>query len=178
MGLDEFQIKHHYNVNCSGFVNHVLVSEGNFNAVREIREYIFANNDRTCYRDTYYPRALTFVRFIKSKDEKKYWKTIRNVNDIEPGDIIAYARNLKKVTNSGQHMMIVSNSKKSEGKWLDVSVFDCTSGHGSNDFRGSEGGLGEGIVGIEMNDDGTPKNIKWSADSEPFDATVVIARIL
>jgi hypothetical protein len=168
-----------YEINCSGFINHVLVSERFTKALEEIREFVFATNDRTCYKNTYYPRALTFVRFMLSEKQKKYWSAIKNVNEIEPGDIIAYAKELHKVTDGGQHMMIVSNQIKAttELDWFHIPVFDSTSGHGPNDKRGDKESLGEGIIGLEFNGNKFPKRLKWSPESAPSETTIVVARI-
>lgn len=187
MGLEDFSYRRHYRINCSGFINHSLISLNFIKSLQEIRDHIFKNDDRSCYKDSYYPRALTFVRFMQNQDTKKHWIKIQNVREIQRGDIIAYATKLDKLRDAGQHVMIVSGDliPSPNQNLYYIPIFDSTSGnpknnyrcHGDNDYRGEHGGLGEGIIGIETNDHHEPIKFKWYKGAKTFEASIVIARI-
>ena len=95
-----------------------------------------------------------------------YWESIESVWDIRPGDIVSW----KRPTQYGDrypsgHVMIavepVSLSPRPNEVLL--TVIDSTKQPHTDDSRevSKRTGLGHGVVGIGINEDGTPKSYFW-----------------
>lgn len=188
-----------YDLNCYGFVNRLLFSEQLVQSFKEVQDYINASKDIPAPKDGQ-PCPLHYVSFIKSAANKKHWLPLREVCSVEPGDIIAYTikppnnhhnplmsslsvlnsyKNIKP--ESGQHIMIVAGNilpmQEKQGFW--IPVFDSTQHrHGHFDIRGSEGGVGQGVIGLECNEHGAPDKIMWSTTGRSLNRDIVMARPL
>lgn len=170
-----------YEVDCSGFVNHVL-DIVHPKALLEVQEFSQNLQDYPKPKEENQPWPLHYMLFLQSKDSqkpKRHWKSIENALELKPGDIIAYAaRNVeiqKKLSPAmgtiqkdycserGQHVMIVSGPIQPETGWVWVPVFDSTKiPHGPKDMRGKEGGIGNGMIGLELDPKKAPIHLKWS----------------
>jgi hypothetical protein len=99
------------------------------------------------------------------------FQPITNVNDIQPGDIIAIAYYPEYQDPSG-HVMIVqaapqpnsSNPLVANTQQWTISVIDSSSSyHGTTDTRYAHpGGIGQGVFRLYTNPDGTPAGYTWS----------------
>jgi hypothetical protein len=186
-----------YELNCYGFVNRILLSEQLVQSFKEVQDFINTSNNIPTPLDGQ-PCPLHYVYFIKSAANKKHWLALREVGAIKPGDVIAYttkthneqhhslipncgALSSSKIVKpeSGQHIMIVANAiqpmKEKRGYW--IPVFDSTQyPHGRFDIRGPQGGIGQGIIGLECNELGEPDKIKWSTSGKGLDRNIAMAR--
>lgn len=169
-----------YSVNCSGFINHLL-AENYRNALEEIRLFIRETSDYQGYKNGN-PRTLQYIRFLNSTKPKKYWLPFRDARLLKPGDLLAYAKEIRKVTDSGQHIMVVAGtpSHTTKTNWIEVPIVDSTTeGHGSKDIRSLKGGIGTGSISLGINNVGNPIKIKWSPESKNTidNPHVVMARL-
>lgn len=172
-----------YEVDCSGFVNNILKEQKLLNALFEIQNFINSqeNIPHPIYLD---PWPLHYVLFISSQTPKKYWQTIWDVKLLQPGDIIAYysASNKNLSSEHGQHVMIVSDAIKCapDSSCIWVPIFDSTKKpHGSSDIRENGNGIGQGTIGLEINEHGTPTELLWHPESKyKLKCKIAMARIL
>jgi hypothetical protein len=150
---------------CSGLINVLLGHSYGFTKEDFRREF---GKER--------PYACTYVDAIeKGRD----FKQIFQVQDILPGDILAYKLPLHD-KNTGHIMVIDEVPKQREStppviegtiQW-EVVVIDCTeSAHGSQDTRyiaqgKTRGGLGRGVVRLYSTPDGQLEGFSWSTSNK------------
>lgn len=171
-----------YAVDCSGFVNHVL-DQVHPKALQEVQAFSNDLQDYPKPKEASQPWPLHYMLFLQSKEPntaKRHWKSIENALELKPGDIIAYASSdvsiQKKLSpqmgtiqkdfcsERGQHMMIVSGPIRIEKEvpWIWVPIFDSTKiPHGREDKRGNNGGIGTGVIGLELDAKKAPQRLKW-----------------
>lgn len=174
-----------YSVDCSGFVSLVLKHQNITNPIQEVINFIPPDFSPNIINNT--PSPLHYSFFLKNKPHKQYWDSIDNAYSLIPGDFIIYTRhsmeyqnvgqknyNKKLNTESGQHIMIVagkSHKKAADPHILWVPIFDSTKiPHGQTDTRSkyNTNGIGEGTIGLVINEYNHPIQIIWEEQSEKF----------
>jgi hypothetical protein len=145
-----------FEFDCSGFVGYVL-AQSQPRALAELRA---ATKKR--------PLAKHFVTFFQNLPEHSAWRRIERVQDLEPGDMIAWLRPADVVTKNTGHVMIVRERPVRDEQHPDVwgvQIIDSTAvPHGKGDSRKARGltGLGTGEVLLIVDDSGVPIGYRWS----------------
>jgi len=172
-----------YEVDCTGFVNHILISQKLVKALREVQDFIETERIVPKPKDGL-PWPLHYTVFFDSEKPKKNWFPFTNAYMLEPGDVIAYTSNDTRANPSsedGQHIMIVAGRYIPIPKsriW--VPIFDSTrKPHGHEDKRGREGGIGVAIIELELNLKGKPGRLKWYPGSKfSLNRNITMARVI
>ena len=129
---------------------------------------------------------------------QKGFTRIEIVGNIKPGDFLA-VKYLTRKDNTGHIMLVAGLPKKMAAtkpiepdseQWA-IKIIDCSqSGHGTTDTRHKKGangkdhsGLGEGILRLYSNKDGTIAGWTWSTldastFQKPKDEHLVIGRLV
>lgn len=170
-----------YEVNCFGFVNHILITQKMENSLQEVQNFIDSqeNIPRPLNLN---PCPVDYVLFLKAITPKQYWIPIYDAKLLTPGDIIAYSSDKKYISpEQGQHIMIVADTiKSSSGSPLIwVPIFDSTKiSHGLDDSRKIGNGIGQGTIGLELDDQGVPRKLQWRTNSKKkLPRTITMARV-
>lgn len=179
-------IRGSYEVDCSGFVNTVLVSQKLLGALQEIQDFTKTQEDPLLRPSDGQPWPLHYVHFLSSQRPKKYWLPIQDARSLEPGDIIAYTSSSAEKnphTERGQHIMVVANfirSTPESPSWVLVPIFDSTSKpHGKWDWRAQDGGIGEATIGLGLDTAGVPKRLKWHPERRvSWERNIIMARVI
>lgn len=172
-----------YSVDCSGFVSLVLNHQNITNPIQEVINFIPKNFIPDIINNT--PSPLHYSFFLKNKPHKQYWDLIDNAYSLIPGDFIIYTKhsmeyqnvgqnNYNKQFNTeyGQHIMIVagrSQKTAADPHILWVPIFDSTKiPHGQTDQRSKHNtnGIGEGTIGLVINEYNHPIKIIWKDQSK------------
>jgi len=176
--------KGRYEVDCSGFVGHVLerAAPEAFNTLQVKIKNARSGKMRRLL-------ALHFVEFLSGLEDDSHtsirWEVIPKVEDIKAGDIVSWLMPEDMESVNTGHVMIASGAARQNPKRDDeflVPIFDSTSEpHGKTDKRANDApnGVGEGVIGLIANRKGAPIAYRWvggaSADRE---TTIKIGRIL
>lgn len=169
-----------YSVDCSGFVSLVLNHQNITNPIQEIINFIPKNFSPDIINNT--PSPLHYSFFLQNKPRKQYWDLIDNASSLIPGDFIVYTKHRRNIekdndnkkfdTEYGQHIMIVagrSQKTAADPNILWVPIFDSTrTPHGSTDQRSkyNTNGIGEGTIGLVINENNHPIKIVWTDQSK------------
>lgn len=142
-----------YRFNCSGFIGWLL-------------------RDSLPHYLTFWPNSgerpyvKDYCETIESLGENPYWKSIKSVWDIKPGDLVTWKRprSIDDRYPSG-HVMLAADvvyPSHRDGEVL-LTVIDSTKQPHTDDSRerGGKTGLGYGVVGIGIKEDGTPHSYFW-----------------
>ncbi len=160
-----------YNVDCSGFVNLVLVSQNIINPIKEIIDFIPKNFVPPILSNI--PSPLHYSFFLEHQTNKQHWNFIDDASLLNPGDFIVYTKHQRQhqqnSTNNeyGQHIMIVAGYPKktiTNPQLLWVPIFDSTRiPHGKTDqrYKDSTNGIGQGMIGLILNNKNKPIHIIW-----------------
>jgi hypothetical protein len=126
------------------------------------------------------PRAEDFVKGVTSGASP--WKSVGRVNDLEPGDIVAWIKPAdSKSTNTG-HVMVVNGAPHTLGgsEWA-IPIADSTAiRHGSSDSRTptKATGIGQGTIVLVVDAGGTATSFRWSPSSKNVHRTsIALGRI-
>lgn len=158
-----------YEVDCTGFVNHILFTQNLIAQLDEIQNFIDTQDNikKPIFHD---PWPSHYVLFLSSIGPKQFWIRIDNAKNLMPGDLIVYSSNKKDLSSEyGQHIMIVSESIKPgrQSSHIWVPIFDSTKiPHGKKDKRTKDGGIGQGTIGLQLDDLGSPTSLEWSPESK------------
>ena len=145
-----------FEFDCSGFVGYVL-AQSQPRALAELRA---ATKKR--------PLAKHFVTFFQNVHPQSTWRKIERVEDLAPGDMIAWLKPADVVTKNTGHVMIVRERPIRDEQHPDmwsVQIIDSTAvPHGKGDSRKARGltGLGTGEVLLIVDDRGEPIGYRWS----------------
>ena len=93
------------------------------------------------------------------------WDAISHVDQLQPGDVVAWLATEDSTTGDTGHVMIVhaapTRSPDRADEWL-VRVVDSTlSPHASDSRRDGVTGLGTGTIGLTTDDGGAPTAFYW-----------------
>jgi hypothetical protein len=147
-------------------------------------------------RPHYVPSPDHFAEYLLAlpPSGSAVWFPIREVDDIEPGDLIVMKKHARPdcTTFAGHAMFAAATpTPRSDGSCA-LDVFDSTgSPHGPDDSRrhdrraipkrpdaGSGSGLGRGTIQVWPDDAGAPHRISWRVGRPPVPTPIVIARAL
>ena len=169
-----------FEVNCKGFVNHVLSSKAP-DALAEIVNFMCSCDYELPLSIDGSPRSHHYVYFFKSlldnqNSKSLNWQSVTSVNHLKRGDILAYTfSDLEKINERGmgQHVMIVAEpiEKNIAGEAeAIVSIFDSTkTPHGESDIRqNGKTGIGRGEICLKTDSNGCPIFIKWDQQKKKY----------
>jgi hypothetical protein len=145
-----------FEFDCSGFVGYVL-AQSQPRALAELRA---ATKKR--------PLAKHFVAFFQNLPADSAWRKVERVQDLAPGDMIAWLKPADVVTKNTGHVMIVRERPVRDERHPDVwsvQIIDSTAvPHGKGDSRKASGltGLGTGEVLLIVDERGVPIGYRWS----------------
>jgi hypothetical protein len=145
-----------FEFDCSGFVGYVL-AKSQPSALAELR---IATKRR--------PLAKHFVEFFQNLPAGSAWHEIARVQDLAPGDVIAWLKPDDVTTKNTGHVMIVRGAPARDAEYTDVwavPIIDSTAvPHGKGDSRKDTGvtGLGTGEVLLVVDEHDQPIGYRWS----------------
>jgi hypothetical protein len=169
---------------CSGFIN-ALIGK--------------VNHWTTSDFETYFGHKRMYAyQYFDAISAENHFKRISNINDIQPGDLIAlkYTDRSAHDDNTGHIMLIASTPKTHNPSKIlepntlqyEIQVIDCTtSPHGKTDSRfnpaGEYPGLGEGAFRLYTDEQGNITAYSWStgnpkAGFDPYANPVIVGRFI
>jgi len=131
------------------------------------------------------PLAKHFVYYFdEDMANIKGWHSVKQVEDLRPGDIIAWLTpDDSDSKNTGHVMFVASHPKpsKEHAREYEIRVIDSTrSGHGGGDPRTPKGknGLGTGVINLIEAKDGSPYAYRWKGPDSTriYKTTIRLAR--
>lgn len=157
-----------FDYDCSGFVDYALGRV----LPDALRTLVAATVAR--------PVAKSFETFFRSiATSAGRWRRVLRVQDLVPGDVIAWLEPPKiQSTNTG-HVLIVRAApmQRAPGEWV-VPIIDSTeSPHGPSDSRYAKNatGLGTGSIVLLVDGGGAPTGYRWSTSSGSMPYTTAVA---
>lgn len=146
-----------FDYDCSGFVDYALG--------RVLPDALATLVAATVKR----PVASSFESFfasIATGGAKGRWQRVARVQDLVPGDVIAWLKPAALQSTNTGHVLIVRDAiaTRVAGEWL-VPIIDSTeSAHGTSDSRSaaSATGLGTGTIVVLADVGGAPTGYRWS----------------
>jgi hypothetical protein len=162
-----------YELDCSGFVGYVL-AKSQPSALAELRG---ATKRR--------PLAKHFVEFFQNLPAGSVWHEIQRVQDLAPGDVIAWLKPDDVTTKNTGHVMIVRAAPVRDVDYTDVwavPIIDSTAvPHGKGDSRKDTGvtGLGTGEVLLVVDEHDVPIAYRWSRGTKAtlHETTIALAGV-
>jgi hypothetical protein len=158
-----------YNFDCSGFLTFALEKRSP-EALMELRSHALVEimNRKKHKR----PLAKDFVSYFSRLNDgevkAKFWKPVAKIEDLQPGDVLAWKTPEDSDTSNTGHVMIVKTKPQKSSEFPDeylVQIIDSTSTpHGKADLRHSQKltGIGIGTIALVANAQGNPIAYKWS----------------
>jgi hypothetical protein len=115
-----------------------------------------------------HPRAETFWTVFEglSGAPGEPWERIPTVQELAPGDVVAWLKDPESDTRASGHVVLVlaapRPNPKRPGEWL-VRVLDSCENPHADDTRvkGGDGGLGAGTLGLLTDEAGQPFGYRW-----------------
>ncbi len=159
-----------FDFDCSGFLGYAL-ARSDADAYRVVRAFARKR-----------PLAKDYVALFEGLDGKDGpWAPVRRVQDLRPGDVVAWLKPADVVSRNTGHVMIVAERPRRDKRAWRVPIVDSTAApHGRSDERKRDGrqGLGSGSVVLEVDDGGAPVAYHWStwSKSKEHATTIVMAR--
>jgi len=141
-------------VDCSGFLV-VLLKETSQNHLRQIA--------------THHKRQLAedfYAAFSAKNGEKPPgWKPIKHLQNVKPGDVIAWLKQDPQPGDNTGHVMLVEQKPVAEGpRQFRVRVLDSTAhGHASDSRPEGISGIGVGTIWLEVDGDARPIGYRWKS---------------
>jgi hypothetical protein len=160
LGGTRFDVAHGiYIVDCSTYVDHVL-------EITSPDAYYNLVNSTGTDKPTTQHYYDFFTRL--SNDPQHYWNKVKNVDQLEPGDILVFRNKASPRARAAGHVMIVMDkpvSTEVDDSFL-VRVADSASSGHSEDTRGHDSGIGIGTMIIKANPKtGQPAAYAWKFGS-------------
>jgi hypothetical protein len=163
-----------YKFDCLGFVDHVLIG-ADMASYKEIGKGVN-------------PSIESYSAYINRLDAKTPnsagWTKVTRPVDLQPGDVCLW---LKPSTLDTGHMWIIAGEPKVNPKRTGevlVRIFDSTGTVHSDDSRTGSAfktGLGSGILGYMVDDEGNPVGLYWeggmSTGAGEKDTTIICGRL-
>jgi hypothetical protein len=93
------------------------------------------------------------------------WQKIKQVQDVEPGDVIAWLKQERQPGDNTGHVMLVEQKPAAESpNQFRVRVLDSTAhGHGSDSRIDEKSGIGEGTLWLDVDSAGLPIGYRWKS---------------
>jgi hypothetical protein len=161
-----------YEVDCSGFID-LLLARVEPPALAELRA-------ATVRR----PLAKHFVQFFSAGSQSQRFQRLTQIQQLLPGDIIAWNKPADVTSTNTGHVMLVSApaEQRAEQLWA-IAIIDSTAApHGPSDARKRAHitGVGRGFIVLESDATGAPVAYHWTrARSSPRHTTkIALGRLL
>jgi hypothetical protein len=143
-----------YAVDCSGFVD-LLLARVEPAALAEV-----------CAATVKRPLAKHFVQFLSSDTAKRNFHRLTRIQQLAPGDIIAWDKPEDVTSTNTGHVMIVSAppAQHQESLWAVPIIDSSAAPHGNSDARkrAHTTGIGQGVVLLEADPTGAPIAYHWT----------------
>jgi hypothetical protein len=141
-------------VDCSGFLV-VLLKETSPRHMRQIA----TRHKRPLAEDFYAAFSA------KSGEKPAGWKPINRLQDVEPGDVVAWLKQERLPGDNTGHVMLVEQKPAADGpSQFRVRVLDSTAhGHGSDSRPEAGSGIGAGTIWLEVDGEGRPIGYRWKS---------------
>lgn len=146
-----------FDYDCSGFIHYAL------GRVDPEARRCFPVTSESKKR----PLAQDFHAFFKGLGEAGLgpWRRVRRARDLQPGDLVAWLRAPGSDSRNTGHVMLVREPAYANPSRRDeilVPVIDSTlSAHAQDSRARSDTGLGQGLVGILVDEEGFPLGYRW-----------------
>jgi hypothetical protein len=141
-------------VDCSGFLV-VLLKE---TSPRHLRQ-IATQHQRPLAEDFY------AVFTAQNGERPSGWKPIKHLQDVEPGDVIAWLKQERQPGDNTGHVMLVEQKPAADGpNQFRVRVLDSTAhGHSGDTRPEGASGIGAGTLWLDVDGDGRPIGYRWKS---------------
>lgn len=141
-------------VDCSGFLV-VLLKETSPKHLRQIATH----HKRPLAEDFY--TAFT----AKNGERPPGWKPVGNLQNVEPGDVIAWLKQERQPGDNTGHVMLVEKKPTADGpNQFRVRVLDSTAhGHGGDTRPEGASGIGAGTLWLDVDGAGRPIGYRWKS---------------
>lgn len=114
----------------------------------------------------------SFEYFDFAKREGSY---VRSIYDVRPGDILCWKKDhIPKSGDSGHMAIVISTPVMESQNLFRVRVFDSSKTPHSSDSR-MNGGVGEGDLFVQINEDSTIIGVKWSLELSKVKRTDILS---
>ena len=155
-------------VDCSGFLV-ALLKQTSLDHLRQIA---------TRHKQ---PLAKDFYQTFAPDDGEvpRGWKQIERMQDVEPGDIIAWIKLERAPGDNTGHVLLVEEKPMADSPdQFRVRVLDSTAhGHGHDSRPEGKSGIGRGTIWLDVDDDGQPVAFRWkSRNGRPHEVPIAIGR--
>jgi hypothetical protein len=161
-----------FDFDCSGFLGYAL-----------------AHADPTAWKSlkaatVKRPLAKHFTDFFESlpNANAQGWTRVAKVEELRPGDVIAWKKPADVVTKNTGHVLLVRAAPtKQDDEWR-VPIFDSTHvRHGKDDSRTAtdSDGLGTGTIVLRVDSTGAPTAYRWApvAKDKAHETTIALGRL-
>jgi hypothetical protein len=141
-------------VDCSGFLV-VLLKQTSPKHLQQIA----TQHKRPLAEDFY--TAFT----AKNGERPGGWKPIKHLQDVEPGDVIAWLKQERQPGDNTGHVMLVEKKPTAEGSsQFRVRVLDSTAhGHSGDTRPEGASGIGAGTLWLDVDGAGRPIGYRWKS---------------
>jgi hypothetical protein len=141
-------------VDCSGFLVAILKQ-----TLPDHLRQITTRHKRALAEDFYEAFAPA------EGDVPRGWKSIERMQDVEPGDIIAWKKLDREPGDNTGHVVLVEEKPTADSPaQFRVRVLDSTvHGHGHDSRPEGKSGIGRGTIWLGVNDDGQPIGFRWKS---------------
>jgi hypothetical protein len=113
------------------------------------------------------PLAEDFYSAFSGKNGERPtgWQPIKRVQDVEPGDVIAWLKQERQPGDNTGHVMLVEQKPAAESpNQFRVRVLDSTAhGHGSDSRIEGKSGIGGGTLWLDVDSEGRPIGYRWKS---------------
>lgn len=101
----------------------------------------------------------------KNRESPGAWKPIKRLQQVEPGDVIAWLKQERQPGDNTGHVMLVEQKPTVDAPNLfRVRVLDSTAhGHGSDSRPEGKSGIGGGTIWLAVDGDGRPIGYRWKS---------------
>ncbi len=159
-----------YKCDCSALLNFILkeVAPDHFKSLSGNRHRPLAIN--------YYQ---TFANAPTTRPTKTGWQQIERIEDVLPGDVLAWEKLDRKPGDTTGHVVIINSPAMREGDNLvRVQIIDSTTAPHADDTRAKgQSGVGKGTVWFDTDDSGKPVGYhSHNRDAKPMQMPISIGR--
>jgi hypothetical protein len=141
-------------VDCSGFLV-ALLKQSSPEHLRQIA----TRHKRALAEDFYAAFSGT------NRDSSRGWRPVKRLQDVEPGDVIAWLKQERQPGDNTGHVMLVEGKPTADSPHqFRVRVLDSTlHGHGSDSRPEGKSGIGAGTIWLTVDDEGRPIGYRWKS---------------
>ena len=141
-------------VDCSGFLV-ALLRQTSPKLLRQIA----TRHKRPLAEDFYAAFSLT------NGESPSGWRRIKRLQDVEPGDVVAWLEEERQPGDNTGHVMLVEERPTPDGpNQFRVRVLDSTAhGHASDSRPDGKSGIGGGTLWLDVDAEGRPTGYRWKS---------------